>query len=349
MAKSKGWQPLAPDEQQEIIKRYVAGETLTVLTEEYRRGKPALRKILTEAGVTLRPRGYPKGTAWTVEHREAHRKATGTPEFAEKSRRELLKRLPTMRGPATNTAIERRMHDALMNAGIGFTTQSLLLDRYLVDIEVHQAPIVIEADGSQHALRIQQAKDTARDAALVTAGYQVFRFTGSEINTDAAACVQRVIDACGLVPDEVPVYEVRTSFTGPLHPRWKGGKQEFTCEGCGTVFLAQPAHRKGPHIYCGRDCANRARRGKQLSAEHRAAIGAGVTGKERKLPPPFTAEHRANLSAALKGKPKSAEHVAKVAAANMGKHGNASQIKIESDLTRNREKPAEMTGSATLF
>ena len=31
--------------------------------------------------------------------------------------------------------------------------------RYLVDIELHQAPIVIEADGAQHTLRDQKAKD----------------------------------------------------------------------------------------------------------------------------------------------------------------------------------------------
>jgi very-short-patch-repair endonuclease len=277
MARSKGWKPLTPDQEQEIVRRYTAGETLTVLAEEYHRDRGTLRDVLTKAGITPRPRGYPKGTVWHAQWREAHKQGCSTPEFAEKSRKALLERLPQMRGPATNSAIEQRMHDALMKAGIGFTTQSLLLERHLVDIEIRQAPIVIEADGSQHGLREQKAKDAKRDEALTAAGYRVFRFTGRQINTDAVACVQRVIDTCGLVPDKAPVYEIRTNFTGPLHPRWKGGKREFTCEHCGTMFLAQPTHRKGPHIYCGRRCAGLAKRGRPLSAEHRASIVAGMS------------------------------------------------------------------------
>ena len=244
---------------------------------EYRRGKPMIRKVVRDAGVAIRPRGYGKDRDWTPEWRAAHKAGCSTPEFAQKSREALLKRLPTMRGPATNTAIEQRMHDALKTAGIGFTTQSVLLDRYLVDIELHQALIVIEADGAQHTLRIQKAKDAERDAALAVAGYRVFRFTGSEINTDAAACVQRVIDACGLVPDREPVYEIRTRFAGPSHPNWNGGKHEYVCESCGEFFLAQPKHRTGEHVYCSRRCSAKARVGIKLgphSAEHRAKIAA---------------------------------------------------------------------------
>jgi very-short-patch-repair endonuclease len=210
------------------------------------------------------------------ERRAAHKAATATPEFAQKSREALLKRLPAMRRPATNTAIEQRMHDALKVAGIGFAGQSLL-GRHLVDIELHQAPIVIEADGQQHTLRIQKAKDAARDAELTDAGYRVFRFTGREINTDATACVQRVIDACGLTPDKEPTYNIRTKFSGELHPLWKGGTQEYIYESCGNVFLAQPKHRAGKHVYCSRQCYGKAKVGVKLGpmpAEQRAKIGA---------------------------------------------------------------------------
>jgi very-short-patch-repair endonuclease len=250
--------------------------TLEGLMAEYRRGKPTIKNVIRDAGVAIRSRGYGKNREWTPEWRAAHKAATATPEFAQKSRHALLKRLPRMRGPATNTAIEQRMHDALKAAGIGFTAQSLLLG-HLVDIELHQAPIVIEADGQQHTLRDQKAKDAARDAQLTDAGYRVFRFTGSEINTDAIACVQCVIDACGLAPDQEPVFNIRTWFSGELHPLWKGGKREYVCESCGATFLAQPKHRTGKHVYCSRRCYGKAKTGVKLGpmpAEQRAKIGA---------------------------------------------------------------------------
>lgn len=277
MTRIKGQKPLTSSEKQDIARRYDAGETLEALMAEYQRGKPTIRKVIQDAGVAIRPRGYGKDRGWTPEWREAHKAGCSTPEFAEKSRQNLLKRLPSMRGPATDTAIERRMWDALMKAGIGFATQSLLLERYRVDIEITQALIVIEADGAQHTLRDQKAKDALRDAALKAAGYRVFRFTGSEINRDADECVQRVITACGLVPDKEPAYDIRTTFAGPSHPNWKGGKQEYVCEWCGEFFLAQPKHRAGKRTFCSRQCYGQSKVGVKLgphSAEHRAKIGA---------------------------------------------------------------------------
>ena len=170
-----------------------------------------------------------------------------------------------MRGPAVNTAIEQRMHDALMAAGIGFTTQSVLLGRYLVDIELHQAPIVIEADGSQHTLRIQKAKDAERDAALTAAGYRVFRFTGSEINTDAAVCVQRVIDTCELVPEQAPDFDDPHEVLGRTPSALEGRQARVRLRVVRNVtFLAQPKHRTGKHVYCSRQCCGKGQTGTKL-------------------------------------------------------------------------------------
>jgi len=276
---------------------------------EYQRGKPKIKQVILDAGVVIRPRGNMTGNEWSPERREAHRLATRTPEFAAKARTATLARLAKVReSPAINTAIERRLHDALKTARIGFRTQSILLGTYLVDIEINQAPVVIEADGQVHSLPQQKAKDALRDTALAEAGYRVFRFTGSEINTDAVACIERVTSACGLVPDREPVYDIRTKFSGELHPLWKGGKREFTCETCGGTFLAQPKHRTGEHVYCSRQCSAKARVGAKLG--------------------PFTAEHRAKISAGKK------------------RHH---QTKVESDLRGDAQRAAETTAPATLF
>ena len=309
MARIKGQKPLTPAEQQEIAQRYEAGEGLEVLMAEYHRGKLMIKQVVRDAGVAIRPRGNKVGNEWSSERREAHRVATSTSEFAIKARTATLAKLAKVReSPAVNTAIERRLHDALKVARIGFRTQSILLGTYLVDIEISQAPVVIEADGQIHSLPQQKAKDALRDATLAEAGYRVFRFTGSEINTDAVACIERVIAACGLAPDEEPVYDIRTKFSGELHPRWKGGKREFTCEVCGVTFLAQPKHRTGEHVYCSRKCSSK-----------------GKVGVKRG---PFSAEHRAKISAGKK---------------------RYHQIKGESDLRGDAQRAAETTAPATLF
>lgn len=250
-------------ERREIAQRYQNGDVVLTLCADYRRGKATIKAVLAAAGITMRPAGYAKGTKmWSPGWRAAHKAGTQTPENRERARRALLQRLASMRGPATNTAIEQRLHDALSQAGIGFTTQSLLLDRHLVDIELHQARVVIEADGAQHALRDRKAKDVVRDAELVAAGYRVFRFTGSEINRDAADCVRRVAGACGLTPDIEPIYNVRIRFAGPAHPNWKGGPVEYACTQCGQAYLRQPSHRKGARQFCRAACYHEWLRGK---------------------------------------------------------------------------------------
>lgn len=327
--------PVPDDEKQEIIRRYAEGEELGTLIKEFHRARDTLKRVLEEGGVELRSPS--KVTLnWLAKMQES-----GT----------------------INTPIERRMQDALMVAGIGFRTQRLLLDHYLVDILINQVPIVIEADGMIHTHPLNRAKDALRDTALTDAGYRVFRFTGSEINTDATACVQRLIDACGLTPDEEPVYDIRTSFSGEDHPNWNGGKQEFTCEQCEKKFLAQPRHRKDKHVYCSLKCANDAKRGGTHTAETRAKVSAALTRRKGEKRRPQTAEHRAKVSAALTGKKKSPEHVAKVAAANKGRPVPAerrarisatlkarnSQIKIESGLRGDAQRAAEMIAPLTLW
>jgi very-short-patch-repair endonuclease len=237
--------------------------------------------------------------------------------------------MPVRKALTASTPIECRLHDALMAAGIGFSTQKRLVGRYVVDIKVHQAPVVIEADGFRHRIGTQaQERDAARDAAHEAAGYRVFRFTGSEINTDAVKCIQTVINACGLAPDEEPVYDIRTKFSGTDHPRWVGG-YELTCDYCGETFTARRRRKycTHEHFILG------AVKGKPKSPEHGAKIAAANRGRKQ------TPEARAKISAARKGKPgtsrpKSPEQRAKIGASLKGRK--------ESDETREKKRAAHL-------
>lgn len=244
---------------------------------------------------------------------------TGTP------RRKLL---------TANTPIERRLHDALMEVGIGFSTQRRVVGRYVVDILINQARVVIEADGVLHRIHPEaQARDAARDAAHEAAGYRVFRFTGSEINTDAMRCIQQVVHACGLVRDEEPVYDIRKA---PRESRQAPKPLELVCELCGEKFTARwkrkfctPEHLRLRQAEIGAQFAARPR-----TAEHRAKIGVANARRGQ------TAEARAKISAARAGKPttkgvpKSAEHRAKISASLMGHR--------QSDGTRAKKSAAHL-------
>lgn len=72
--------------------------------------------------------------------------------------------------------------------------------RYRLDFAIMNAPdglfLAVEVDGHQfHEATPQQAQsDKSRDRKLTAVGWQVLRFTGSEVYRDAAACVREVLE-----------------------------------------------------------------------------------------------------------------------------------------------------------
>lgn len=204
-------------------------------------------------GITAKPmRG--RTVAWDDERRAAHKVACNTPEFKDKHRASLLKRLKLLRGASADSPLEFLLHRALLRAGVSFTTQAIKLDRYVVDIELTQAPVIIEADGLLHRLERQRAKDQLRDNALREAGYEVFRFTGTEINAGPDACIEKVIAATGIVPEASPAATIRRGVSGADSSFWRGGKATFKCDHCGAEFQEYPANRTHPKVFCSRKC-----------------------------------------------------------------------------------------------
>jgi very-short-patch-repair endonuclease len=225
-----------------------------------------------------------------------------------------------------NTPIERRLQDALMSMGISFRTQSRIVERYVVDIQILQAPIIIEADGIRHRLG-NGLRDAKRDAAHQAAGYKVYRFSGNEINSDALACIQRVVQECDLVSDTEPIYDIRTTFSGRDHPRWRE-PLVIICSQCRKDFTSKKQRK-----YCSPACDYASRKGKSKSAEHRAKIG--EANKRRQ----WTTESRAKIAASRVGRPTTkgrklsddTKLKISIALKNNNNAKRNTQIKIESD------------------
>lgn len=212
----------------------------------------AMKKL----GVVMRPvKG--RTVTWTDEWRDAHKASCNTDSFKEAHRVALLRRFEEHRivGSSQGSPLEILLHEALQRAGLSFTTQRRKLNRYVVDIELIQVAALIEADGLTHRLERQRAKDDIRDAALTGAGYQVFRFTGTEINADPDACIRKVVEATGVTPDVEPIVDVRRGASGRDNPGWRSGaRTEHTCTQCGAVFIQYRVNRKHKKTFCTQKC-----------------------------------------------------------------------------------------------
>jgi very-short-patch-repair endonuclease len=235
---------------------YEATGSIRAIAERYGVGFKKVRNELARQGISIKPRGHVKGQKKSQAWRDASRKHWDDPVWREEQRRKWLERAPSMRGWAANSPLEKKLHTALIKAGISFSTQRKHLGRYLVDIEIEQAPVIIEADGTLHVRNAD--RDAQRDREITETGYRVFRFTGTQINAGPDACIQQVIAACGLIPEAEPRADIRNGGRGEDSPSWTGGKQDYTCEQCQGTFQAWKSTRKkagrSDHVFCTNEC-----------------------------------------------------------------------------------------------
>ncbi len=248
--------------------------------------------------MTIQPYGNQKGKPKSASWRAASEKHWNDPAWRQRQREKWLERLPTINvGPAANSPLERILHRALLKSGISFSTQRRKLGRYVVDILIDQAPVIIEADGNVHILNA--TKDAERDAALRAAGYTVYRFTGRAINDDPDGCIRQVIEGSGLTPDAEPRADIRTAMRGPDHPTWRGGKRTYVCDGCGREYQAWPSTRQKPGRsavqFCSQECQSRWQRTTGASVANRRSNSEAM--KRHWADPEWRARQSAHVAA----------------------------------------------------
>jgi very-short-patch-repair endonuclease len=80
---------------------------------------------------------------------------------------------------------------ALRHQGFHFRRQ-VPIGKFIVDFACLRAGLIVEVDGGQHNSQVYIARDNARDAALVAAGFKVLRFWNAEVDADPDSVAETV-------------------------------------------------------------------------------------------------------------------------------------------------------------
>lgn len=92
------------------------------------------------------------------------------------------------------------------------TGREILIRPELREQTVVKKEIIVECDGHEfhEKTKIQAARDKKRDRVLQSKGYNVFRFTGSEIYNDAISCAYEVYESMIAAVDKQVPHEERS-------------------------------------------------------------------------------------------------------------------------------------------
>jgi very-short-patch-repair endonuclease len=75
--------------------------------------------------------------------------------------------------------------------GYKFRRQQPILN-YVVDFYCHELKLIIEVDGEIHSLSDKSESDMKRDKLLSINGYNIFRLTNSEIETNINTSINKI-------------------------------------------------------------------------------------------------------------------------------------------------------------
>jgi len=166
-------------------------------------------------------------------------------------------------GVLSLTSSEVLLNRAFRKLSVSFATQCVIAAgreghryeyRYQADLLVLQKPVVIECDDPYHrSQRGRRDLDVVRNNNLRAAGYKIFSFTEKQLGDDADACVKRVMHQSNLVPEDDPVFLIRSPQSGVASATWQGGTPGWECETCGKHFHSYRRGRK-PCRTCSREC-----------------------------------------------------------------------------------------------
>ena len=129
----------------------------------------------------------------------------------------------TPKSPLSESPIEERFWVALRERvaleDLSLIKQQHEIARYRVDFAIPEKMLCIELDGHDfHKTKSQRTYDAQRERYLLSEGWKVVRYTGSEIHRDVRKCVSEAMHLGGLKPKRA---------CGGHFPGYEGGRQDW--------------------------------------------------------------------------------------------------------------------------
>ena len=85
--------------------------------------------------------------------------------------------------------------------------QEVWINKYRVDFLIPSKKIIIELYGYEyHNSKQKITKDAERERYLQSFGYQIIRFTGTEVFKDVKKCVNETIKLAKIEPAKIPIF-----------------------------------------------------------------------------------------------------------------------------------------------
>ncbi len=156
---------------QEMLRKRSSGEITKRGWKEYLRKRRAQRKAISQKNST---------TSIERERRRIIEWRKNNPPVIDLSQPE--------------SPIEMKLCNAMKEIGLMPICQ-YHVGLYRLDFAFPDCKLAIEADGHEfHSTKLQRTHDTVRQRALMRLGWQVVRFTGSEIHNSPAKCAKEVFE-----------------------------------------------------------------------------------------------------------------------------------------------------------
>jgi very-short-patch-repair endonuclease len=102
--------------------------------------------------------------------------------------------------------------------GMGFRRQ-VPIGHYIVDFACAEHRLVVELDGSQHALPEAVQMDEARSAYLASRGWVILRFWNDDVLRDLDGVCQHIVTAAGLAAPEKSFDAMLAAASQPEQPQ----------------------------------------------------------------------------------------------------------------------------------